>query len=751
MFWLEDGAEADAEVAAALKRIGSLGRLEVRREPPGWETAWQRFHKPHVIGRLYVRPPWYPARDDLLDIAVEAGLAFGTGGHASTRQCLELIQTLAPGSLLDLGSGSGVVSFAALRLGFEPGDRHRDRPRRRARGRRQRGHERPASRRSSSATRPTRRTRCRPPTSWWPTSRSARSCGWRSAGKTADGSRLPPPARPAALGAARRAGRRGARGLPAASPRRRAWTTAPGSRCTSRGAHDGRPRGAAEDRGPAAASAAGPSPPRVAAGFVGCKVSQADGEEALAGLAAAGLEPVTSREAADVVVVHTCCVTAEAERKSRRLVRRAASAGRRVVVAGCAAALRPEQFEGEGVTVAARPDWARLARRPADGCRSRTQSRRGEAVCLAGGRATSGAGSGASESDAASSADSARGSDPRPTSPLPGGRRHVARGAAGDAGSAHAARAQGAGRVRRRVHLLRGAARARRAQKHARWTRRWRRREPGSSAAAARSCSAASTSAPGGTTTRRGAPGAGGARLPDLVAAVAALDGLRRVRLSSIEPRHVTPALLGAARAPARGAPPARAAAVGRRRGAARHEAAVHVREVPAGGRGSARRARRGYAQHRRDRRVPDRGRGGVRAHAGGAGERPLRARARLCVLAAAGDGGGGAAAPAGRGGQGAHGARAGGRRGGRPRRAPRRARPRGGGARGGAARRPLEGVQFGVHPLRAARARPARRAGHGRGRRGRRRRRSPGPSRSEHEPTASSAGSPRGRSPRSW
>jgi ribosomal protein L11 methyltransferase len=120
VFWLEEGAELDAAVAEALKRIGSLGRLEVRREPPGWETAWQRFHKPHEIGRLYVRPPWYPARDDLLDIAVDAGLAFGTGGHASTRQCLELVQTLTPGSLLDLGSGSGVVSFAALRLGFAP-------------------------------------------------------------------------------------------------------------------------------------------------------------------------------------------------------------------------------------------------------------------------------------------------------------------------------------------------------------------------------------------------------------------------------------------------------------------------------------------------------------------------------------------------------------------------------------------------------------------------------------------------------
>jgi ribosomal protein L11 methylase PrmA len=120
VFWLEDGAAVDAAVAAALRGIGTLGRLEVHREPPGWEDAWRRFHKPHVIGRLHVRPPWYPARDDLLDVVVEAGMAFGTGGHASTRQCLELIQTLTPSSLLDVGSGSGVVSFAALRLGFAP-------------------------------------------------------------------------------------------------------------------------------------------------------------------------------------------------------------------------------------------------------------------------------------------------------------------------------------------------------------------------------------------------------------------------------------------------------------------------------------------------------------------------------------------------------------------------------------------------------------------------------------------------------
>lgn len=119
-FWLAEGAESGEPVVPALARLGALGALEVSRERPGWEDAWRRFHKPRVVGRLYVRPPWYPARDHLLDVVVEAGLAFGTGGHASTRQCLEELQVIPPGPLLDLGSGSGVVSFAALRLGFAP-------------------------------------------------------------------------------------------------------------------------------------------------------------------------------------------------------------------------------------------------------------------------------------------------------------------------------------------------------------------------------------------------------------------------------------------------------------------------------------------------------------------------------------------------------------------------------------------------------------------------------------------------------
>ena len=82
-------------------------------------------------------------------------------------------------------------------------------------------------------------------------------------------------------------------------------------------------------------------------------MSQADSDAALAQLRAAGLAGRRRRAAADLVVVHTCCVTAEAEHKSRRLVRRLARDGKQVLVAGCAARLRPAQFTEAGAEVLA--------------------------------------------------------------------------------------------------------------------------------------------------------------------------------------------------------------------------------------------------------------------------------------------------------------------------------------------------------------------------------------------------------------
>src|SRR5204863_3412814 len=66
----------------------------------------------------WVGPPWFPPEE--IAVVIDPGRAFGTGAHGSTRAALALLQELEPGPALDLGCGSGVLSIAALRLGFGP-------------------------------------------------------------------------------------------------------------------------------------------------------------------------------------------------------------------------------------------------------------------------------------------------------------------------------------------------------------------------------------------------------------------------------------------------------------------------------------------------------------------------------------------------------------------------------------------------------------------------------------------------------
>jgi ribosomal protein L11 methyltransferase len=86
----------------------------------GWEDAWREFHHGVSIGRLWVGPPWEAAPSGAIAVVVDPGRAFGTGAHATTRLCLELLQEVEPTSLVDVGSGSGVLSIAAAKLGFAP-------------------------------------------------------------------------------------------------------------------------------------------------------------------------------------------------------------------------------------------------------------------------------------------------------------------------------------------------------------------------------------------------------------------------------------------------------------------------------------------------------------------------------------------------------------------------------------------------------------------------------------------------------
>jgi len=80
-----------------------------------------------TVPGLHVRPPWEPPshRAGVEEIVIDPGQAFGTGAHATTRMCLELLLKLASegaqrGALLDVGTGSGVLAIAAARLGYGP-------------------------------------------------------------------------------------------------------------------------------------------------------------------------------------------------------------------------------------------------------------------------------------------------------------------------------------------------------------------------------------------------------------------------------------------------------------------------------------------------------------------------------------------------------------------------------------------------------------------------------------------------------
>jgi ribosomal protein L11 methyltransferase len=89
-------------------------------EEENWEESWKENYPAQIVGeKLVVLPYWLNVDSGRLPVILDPGLTFGTGSHPSTRMVLETMeQTVKPGShCLDLGSGSGILSIAALRLG----------------------------------------------------------------------------------------------------------------------------------------------------------------------------------------------------------------------------------------------------------------------------------------------------------------------------------------------------------------------------------------------------------------------------------------------------------------------------------------------------------------------------------------------------------------------------------------------------------------------------------------------------------
>ena len=94
--------------------------VDVVAVEPGWENAWRAFHRPARAGGLWIGPSWEQPDPGEPSVVIDPGRAFGTGAHPTTRLCIELLATSVRGSLLDVGCGSGVLSIAAARLGFDP-------------------------------------------------------------------------------------------------------------------------------------------------------------------------------------------------------------------------------------------------------------------------------------------------------------------------------------------------------------------------------------------------------------------------------------------------------------------------------------------------------------------------------------------------------------------------------------------------------------------------------------------------------
>jgi ribosomal protein L11 methyltransferase len=118
-----------SEVEAYLSQLPELGLADripeivvERTEDRDWNSNWKAGLGPiHVSGRLVVKPTWEaytPAPGEIV-IEVDPKQAFGTGTHATTQLCLRAIERVIRGDeqLLDIGTGTGVLAIAAVKLG----------------------------------------------------------------------------------------------------------------------------------------------------------------------------------------------------------------------------------------------------------------------------------------------------------------------------------------------------------------------------------------------------------------------------------------------------------------------------------------------------------------------------------------------------------------------------------------------------------------------------------------------------------
>ena len=122
--YLEPGAspvETLALIAARMEAAGIPYTSETEGvEQEDWQNGLRKYYHPMDVGqRLAIVPSWQDYDTDRVKLILDPGLAFGTGGHETTNLCLEVLNERVKGGerVLDIGTGSGILAIAALKLG----------------------------------------------------------------------------------------------------------------------------------------------------------------------------------------------------------------------------------------------------------------------------------------------------------------------------------------------------------------------------------------------------------------------------------------------------------------------------------------------------------------------------------------------------------------------------------------------------------------------------------------------------------